>query len=91
MKKSKRNRYSEAFKREAVLRVMEENSSSHSVSRELGVSQPTLSRWIRKFKEEGSVSQDKDELKKMKAKVKRLQDENDILKKATIFLAKHVG
>lgn len=91
MRKSKRGRYSEAFKREAVLRVMEQSSSAHSVSRELGISQPTLSRWVRRFKEEGSLCQDKDELKQIKAKVKRLQDENDILKKATIFLAKHVG
>ena len=91
MKNSKRKRYSEAFKKEAVMRVMGQNSSTHRVSKELDVSQPTLSKWVKKFKQEGSsvFGQEDAEVKKLQAKVKRLQDERDILKKAVSFFAKH--
>ena len=93
MKNSKRKRYSEAFKKEAVMRVMGQNASTHSVSRELGISQPTLSKWVQKFKQEGSsvFGQEDAEVKKLRVKVKRLQDERDILKKAVSFFAKHDG
>ena len=93
MKDSKRKRYSEAFKKDAVMRVMGQNSSTHSVSRELGISQPTLSKWVKKFKQEGTsiFGQEDAEVKKLRAKVKRLQDERDILKKAVSFFAKHDG
>ena len=53
MKVISRKRYSAAFKKEAVMRVMGQNSSSYKVSRELGVSQSVLSKWVKKFKEEG--------------------------------------
>lgn len=93
MKDTKRKRYSEAFKKEAVMRVMGQNSSTHSVSRELGISQPTLSKWVKTFKEQGSsvFGREDAEVKKLRAKVKRLQDERDILKKAVSFFAKHEG
>ena len=93
MKDNKRKRYSEAFKKEAVMRVMGQNSSSHSVSKDLGISQPTLSKWVKKFKQEGSsvFGGEESEVNKLQAKVKRLQDERDILKKAVSFFAKHEG
>ena len=93
MKNNRRKRYSEAFKKEAVMRVMGQNSSTHSVSKELGISQPTLSKWVKNFKEKGAsgFGGEDAEVKKLRAKVKRLQDERDILKKAVSFFAKHEG
>jgi len=87
MKKIKRKRYSEAFKKEAVMRVVDQKVSGHSVSRSLGISQPTLSKWVKKFKEEGSsvFTGEEAEIRRLRAKVKRLQDEKDILKKAVSF------
>jgi len=87
MKNTKRRRYSEAFKREAVKRVLDQKASSHSVSRSLGISQLALSKWVKKFNEEGSsvFSGEESEVKRLRAKVKRLQDEKDILKKAVSF------
>lgn len=90
MKGMKGKRYSEAFKKEAVMRVMGQNSSAHSVSQELGISQPSLSKWIKKFKQEGSsVFGEGSEVKELQAKLKRTQDERDILKKAVSFFARH--
>ena len=93
MKVINRKRYSEAFKKEAVMRVMGQNSSSYKVSRELGVSQSVLSKWVKKFKEEGSsvFGEEDTEMKKLRSQVKRLRDERDILKKAVTFFAKHEG
>lgn len=93
MKENKRKRYSEAFKKEAIMRVIGQNASTHSISRELSISQPTLSKWVKKFKEQGSsvFGGEEAEVKKLRAKVKRLQDERDILKKAVSFFAKHEG
>ena len=93
MNNNKRKRYSEAFKKEAVMRVMGQNASTYSVSRELGISQSMLSKWVKKFKQEGSsvFNEEDAEVNKLRAKVKRLQDERDILKKAVTFFAKHDG
>ena len=93
MKNTKRRRYSEAFKKEAVMRVIERNSSTYSVSRELGISQSMLSKWVRNFKEKGAFGcgGEDAEMKQLRAKVKRLQDERDILKKAVSFFVRTEG
>lgn len=94
MKNSNRKHYLEEFKKEAVLlRVMEKNSSVNRISRDLGVSQSVLSRWVRQFKEEGSsvFGQEGKELKKLQAENKELKAERDILKKAVSFFVKHEG
>ncbi|MDE0092395.1 MAG: transposase [Oligoflexia bacterium] len=51
--KVSRKRYSEEFKKEAIMRVMSQGSSSYKVSKELGVGQPTLCKWVKQFKQEG--------------------------------------
>ncbi len=94
MKNTKRRRYSESFKKEAVRRVLEGSRSSNRVSQELGIGQPTLSKWVRQFKQGGHSSFNKESeraLKQLKAENKRLKEERDILKKATIFFASHEG
>jgi len=87
----KGKRYSEAFKKSAVLRVVDQKMFSHKVSKEWGISQPRLSKWIKKYKKEGSfsTSSERAEIKRLQAKVKRLKTERDILKKAAIFFADH--
>ena len=92
MRKPIRRQYSEEFKKEAVQRVLDGPASSNQVSKELGIGQPTLSKWVRQFKEGGSSSFSKEALtamRKLKAENKRLKAERDILKKATVFFARH--
>ena len=94
MENKKRRRYSESFKQEAVRRVLEGPYSSNRVSQELGIGQPTLGKWMKQFKQGGSSSFNKGSevvLKRLKAENKRLKEERDILKKATIFFAGHEG
>ena len=94
MKNKRRQRYSEEFKQEAVRRVVEGSRSAYQVSGELGIGQPTLSKWVKQFKQVGSSSFNKEPsalLRKLKLENKRLREERDILKKATIFFASHEG
>ena len=54
-----------------------------------------LGRWVKKpqaddgqaFRGNGKLTPEKEEIRKLKAQVKRLEMEKDILKKATVFFA----
>ena len=90
MKNNKTKRYSEAFKKEAVLRVIDGRFSSNKISKDLGVSQTALSRWVKSFKQSGSSFLNKESaaaFKKLQMENKRLKAERDILKKAVTFFA----
>ena len=87
MKSTHKRHYSEAFKKEAVMRVKGQNSSANKVSKDPGVSQSVLSRWAGQFKKEGT-SVFGQESKKLQTENKRLKAERDILKKAVSFFTK---
>ena len=83
--------YSEEFKKEAVRRLWVGGKSANDLSKELGVPQPTLSRWYRKASDRGEItSQDLvhgEELRRLRKENERLRMERDILKKTTAFFA----
>ena len=65
------------------------------VARELGINQQTLSRWLKQADidqgrgPEGALTTvEREELLRLRRETKRLQEERDILKKATAFFAK---
>ena len=90
----KRRQYSEEFKKKAVQRVLDGPASLNQVSKELGIGQPALRKWLRRFKQGDSSSFNKEvsaAMRKLKAENKRLRAERDILKKATVFFARHKG
>jgi transposase len=84
-----RKRYSREFKLEVVRRVHETGQSQAQVSKELGVSANTLSRWMRQFRSDkveafpGSGRQTT-----QAALISRLRRENDRLRKERDFLKK---
>lgn len=79
-------RYPEEFKIEAVKQVTEREHSAPDVAKRLGVSQPTLYEWIKKYslpeadriEQQGQAA----EIRRLKAELKRVTEERDILKKA---------
>ncbi len=82
-------RYPEEFKIEAVKQVTERGHSAPDVAKRLGVSQPTLYEWMKKYalapeERRAQVSQ-QEELRRLKAELKRVTEERDILKKAAFF------
>ena len=85
-------RYPEEFKVEAVKQVTERGHSAPDVAKRLGVSQPTLYDWIKRYSlpEAQRVEQlgQSAEIRRLKAELKRVTEERDILKKAAAYFAK---
>lgn len=87
-------RYGKEFQLEAVRLVIEQGYTYKVASDQLGVTDWTLRQWVKKLRESGELppkgtpNSDANELRSMRKEIKRLQMENDILKKATAFFAK---
>ena len=84
-------RYTEEFKIEAVKQVTERGHSIPNVAQRLGVTTKSLYDWkVRYGSESGQYQKRKaseDEVKALRAEVKRLTMERDILKEAAAFFA----
>ena len=93
---TKRKTYSKEFKLDAIALVREQNYSIVEASRNLEVSAQLLGRWIKEsenddghaFRGNGKLTPEQQEIRQLKAQVKRLEMEREILKKATVFFAK---
>ena len=91
-----RRQYSKEFKLDAVSLVLEQGYSRAEAARSLEIDSKMLGRWVREhqqsddgqaFRGNGKLSPEQDENRRLKAEVKRLRMEKEILKKATIFFA----
>ncbi|MBP1314189.1 transposase [Herbaspirillum sp. 1130] len=82
-------RYPEEFKIEAVKQVTERGRSAPDVEKRLGVLQPTLYEWMKKYalapEERRTQASQQEELRRLKAELKRVTEERDILKKTAAF------
>ena len=91
MSQSKRRKYADEFKAEAVKLVTDEGYSVAEAARNLGVQVNLLRNWKQKLSAESEVPEltedQRMELARLKAENKRLRMERDILKKATAFFA----
>ncbi len=87
-----RRRFTEEFKEEAANQVIVAGHSVADVAARLGVSGKSLYNWVRKYEKpkEQRVSEDdtQSELRRLRAELKRVTQERDILKKATVYFAK---
>jgi transposase len=92
---TKRKSYSKEFKRDAVSLVLEQNYSRAEAAISLEVGINALSRWVKEYQAKdkhafvgkGKLSPEQAENRKLKARIKRLEMERDILKNATVFFA----
>ena len=88
-------RFPEEFKIEAVKQITERGYRVADVSARIGVSQHSLYKWIKaysapKAEQQAQVSQT-EELRRLKAELRRVTEERDILKKAAAYFAKQSG
>jgi transposase len=74
-----RRKYDDEFKRNAV-KMIENGQSVRSVSQSLGVGESQLHKWKREFKRERSS--DELEVSELKSRLRQVEMERDILKKA---------
>ena len=68
------------------------NAAAGAVAKQLGLGQETVRRWVVQAQvdagqRQGSTSEELAEIKALKAKVRRLEEDNAILKAATVFFA----
>ena len=93
---TKRKKYSKEFKLDAIALVVEQNYTQAEAAKNLGINANVLGRWIKEadnddghaFRGNGKLTPEQDEIRSLKAQVKRLEMEREILKKATVFFAK---
>lgn len=83
-------RYTEEFKIEAVKQISERGYPVAEVSSRLGVSQHSLYVWLKQYSlapEQRMEARDQAaEIRRLKAELKRVTEERNILKKATAYL-----
>ena len=93
--RKKRKKYDSAFKLEAIRLVNEEHRSVSEVERNLGISQGTLSRWVREYKADpvetfpgkGRLKAKDEEIRRLKRELEKVREERDIIKKALVYFA----
>ena len=91
-------KYSPEFKREAVRLLEEGDKDTAQLARELGVARNKLYQWKAEISRYGEAAfpgignrngrAKMNDTAVLKAEIKRLREENEILKKAAIFFAK---
>ena len=96
--------YTREFQDEACKLVTVEGRTMADAARDLGVPEQTFNRWLRQRGHRAAVAHDpamaaaasddpavlRVQVRELQAKVKRLELERDILKKATAFFAKEL-
>ena len=88
-------RYSDEFRAEAVKQVADRGHSVIEVAARIGVSKHTLYDWVQRARSKRTAaelapitSSDSAEVRRLKAELRRVTEERDILKKAAAYFAK---
>ena len=81
-------RYPEEFKTEAVKQVVDRGYSVASVATRLDITTHSLYAWIKKYGSDSSTNKEQSdaqaEIRRLQKELKRVTDERDILKKASM-------
>lgn len=91
-------RYSAEFKIDAVKLLKNEDYSVAKAAERLGVSHKTLSQWKQQYeagrlvvgKKQAQATPEEQELRKLREELRQTKLENEILKKASAYFAKHL-
>ena len=93
-KNGNRRKYTPEFKAEAVKLVLEAGLTQAQASRDLGVAESVLGRWLRAARvaaHPAALSEaERAELARLRKEVNVLRKERDILKKAAAFFAREI-
>ncbi len=90
-----RRKFSSEFKQEAASLVLNQDYSVHDACEAMGVGETAMRRWVNQLNEErhgitpvGSkaITPDQQRIQELEAKIRRIEMEKDILKKATALL-----
>jgi len=84
-------RYPEEFKIEAAKQVIDRGYKVSDVANRLGVTTKSLYAWVKRYSEPSherkALTEQQVELRQLKAQLKRVTEERDILKEAAVYFA----
>ena len=91
MTKRARRQFSVEFKLESAQLVLDQNYSVVEAAQAMNVGKSTMDKWVRQLREErqgktpkaSPMTPEQIEIRELKKKLARLEEHNDILKKAT--------
>jgi transposase len=91
-----RQRYNVEFKKETVKYIQERSKAIPQIAEELNIPAGTLHKWMAKYREfpdepfvgSGNLRAGDKELKEQADRIRELEEENEILKKALHFFSK---
>lgn len=89
-----RRQFSEEFKAGAVRLVLDEGRSIGAVAREMDLTASSLASWVQQARADRTkgrtrlTTEERQELTRLRKELRIVQEERDILKKATAFFAK---
>ena len=92
-----RKQYTKEFKLDAISLVLDQGFTIAEAARSLGIRANMLGRWIKEnqtdnngqaFRGNGKLTQDQEEIRRLKIENKQLKLERQILKEAAVFFAK---
>ncbi len=93
--KRKRRSFTKGYKAEVVALIRKSGKSVGAVSRELGLTETAVRRWVEQAEIDSGggpagalTTAEREELAQLRKRVKTLEMEREILKKATAFFAK---
>ena len=92
---SKNRTFTQEFKHEAANLVVNEKYTVPEACKAMGVSDSAMRKWVKQLKQESSgitptakaLTPEQQEIQALKARIKRLEMEKDILKKASALLS----
>ncbi len=89
-----RRQFTEEFRAGAVRLVLEEDKTVGAVARELDLTPSSLGKWVEQARADrtkgktGLTTAEREELTRLRKELRIVQEEREILKKATAFFAK---
>ena len=92
--------YTKEFKLEAIRLMETSDRPASEIAMELGIRRNQLYKWKAQLENTGDVAssskgrpkkEDQSEVAKLRQELKRVKEENEILKKAAVFFAKELG
>jgi transposase len=88
-----RKKYNDEFKKQAVRMSYAAGRSVAEVAASLGIHPNMLFNWRKKYTPTGEktqLSEELDENRRLRMRISELEEENDLLKKASAYFAKHL-
>jgi transposase-like protein len=88
--------FPEEFRRDVVAVARRKDASLSQVAKDFGISQSCLSRWVRRAEiedgqREGLTLADEAEIRELKKRNRLLEQENEVLRRAAIYLGQGVN